>query len=159
MFEVLVDRADSNKASLYMPPKLCLDRSCLETGTPFKKGAMREKVGKTRFSFEFDPPGIRYGIPSTRHMDFVERSHCGESHCRDMPFISQSSCFFFTVTFTAFFVVREKKYFPFFFYSFALFLISQFKSHSRIIIRLKKLNVLQIWRFNSVIDVGEKQMI
>lgn len=161
MFEVLVGRADSDKTSLYMPPKLRLDRSrlvCL-----FKRGVMREKVGKTRFAFEFGPPGIRYGIPSTRHMDFVERSHCGGGHKEKViagtcPLSTNLVfCFFFNSPSLHFLPPQTLSFF--FFHGFALFLISQFKPHSRIIIRYKKLNVLQIWRFSSVIDVCEKQMI
>lgn len=59
-------------------------------------GFLKKNVGKPRFAFEF---GIRYAILSARCMDLVERESC----CRDLPFISRS-CFFFTLTLTAFFV-------------------------------------------------------
>lgn len=130
-------------------------------GMPFKRGVTREKVGKTRFAFEFGPPGIRYGIPSTRHMDFVERSHCGRGHKEKViagtcP-LSPNLVFIFTHLHCIF--ASPDFFCLFLFHGFALFLISPFKPHSQIIIRLKKLNVLQIWRFSSMIDVCEKQMI
>lgn len=136
MFEVLVGRADSDKASLYMPPKLCLDRSCLETGTPFKKGAMR-KWAKQGFLLNLTRPGLDTAFRALdtwiswkeATVEKATRRKLLQGHALYLPIFlfcfshSHLHCIFVCVcpphplTFSVFS----------FFYSFALFLISQFK--------------------------------
>ncbi len=115
---------------------------------------MWEKVCKTRFAFVYGPPGIRYSIPKEATVEEATRKRMLQGHALYLPiylffFHSHLNCIFFVPTVSFFFLPH--------FHS--LVLISPFKSHSRIIIHFKTLNVLQIWRFSSVIDVCEKQMI
>lgn len=160
MFEVLVGRADSDKTSLYMPPKLRLDRSrlvCL-----LKEELWERKWAKQGLLLNLARPGLDTAFRALdtwilwkeATVEEATRRKLLQGHALYLPIL-----FFFFLTHLHCIFCLPRLCLFFFFHSFALFLISQFKPHSRIIIRYKKLNVLQIWRFSSVIDVCEKQMI